>query len=495
MTVYNKLKVAILMIISSQTISAITLSPLQIQSGSGDLLYAEMKFSHSNPNQKIEVGLAEPEDLTSMGISHQPPGHLNFFTRRSSDGTGVIVITSSRPVIESELNILLKIKEGNASRIQQIKTPLTRNRQSNEIKASNHEKSLKPQIIVSEKDIALNLPTSTQYQTTTRTSNADSKDITKPAKNNQTALVISSSAPPVLSVVKPSTVKPSLSTKTASVAIQKNSTISPKPAQASTTIAKIKAPTVPQPDIKKPILVKDKPQITVQKNQKENVQNNIKPTTDQALNQNTQKKNTAESKSTLNKVNKPTSLQSKNPTSNEKYTVQANESLWKIAARIAAQTNQSIPTVMQQIKQNNQHAFIQGDINRIRQGFVLTIATTPLPAQPNKSSQTNASSIQQKQSGTAKYRLNQAEMSLTTDSEQNAKNGHLRKDAQQNQTNADLSSKVMTARQKTVKLQNNVSQLSSALQQKDHRIQLLNARLAQLQQQLLLQTRTEKTKH
>lgn len=483
------------MIISSQTISAITLSPLQIQSGSGDLLYAEMKFSHSNPNQKIEVGLAEPEDLTSMGISHQPPGHLNFFTRRSSDGTGVIVITSSRPVIEPELNILLKIKEGNASRIQQIKTPLTRNRQSNEIKASNHEKSLKPQIIVSEKDIALNLPTSTQYQTTTRTSNADSKDITKPAKNNQTALVISSSAPPVLSVVKPSTVKPSLSTKTASVAIQKNSTISPKPAQASTTIAKIKAPTVPQPDIKKPILVKDKPQITVQKNQKENVQNNIKPITGKVLDQNNQKKNTAESKSIPNKVNQPESLQSKNPTSNEKYTVQANESLWKIAARIAAQTNQSIPTVMQQIKQNNQHAFIQGDVNRIRQGFVLNITTTPPPAQSSKSSQTNASSIQQKQSGTEKYRLNQAEMSLTTDSEKNAKNGHLKKDAQQNQTNADLSSKVMTARQKTVKLQNNVSQLSSALQQKDHRIQLLNARLAQLQQQLLLQTRTEKTKH
>ena len=483
------------MIISSQTISAITLSPLQIQSGSGDLLYAEMKFSHSNPNQKIEVGLAEPEDLTSMGISHQPPGHLNFFTRRSSDGTGVIVITSSRPVIESELNILLKIKEGNASRIQQIKTPLTRDRQSNEIKASNHEKSLKPQVIVSEKDIALNLPTSTQYQTTTRTSNTESKDITKPAKNNQTALVISSSVPPVLSVVKPSAVKPSLSTKTASVAIQQNSTMSPKLAQASTTIAKIKAPSVPQPEIKKPILVKDKPQITVQKNQKENVQNNIKPITDKALNQNIQKKNTAESKSTLNKVNQPTSLQSKNPSPNEQHIVQANESLWKIAARIAAQTNQSIPTVMQQIKQNNQHAFIQGDVNRIRQGFVLTIATTPPTAQPNKSSKINASSIQQKQSGTAKYRLNQAEMSLTTDSEQNAKNGHLKKDAHQNQTNADLSSKVMTARLKTVKLQNNVSQLSSALQQKDHRIQLLNARLAQLQQQLLSQTRTEKTKH
>jgi prefoldin subunit 5 len=42
----------------------------------------------------------------------------------------------------------------------------------------------------------------------------------------------------------------------------------------------------------------------------------------------------------------------------------------------------------------------------------------------------------------------------------------------------------MTSREKTVKLQKNVTQLASALQEKNQRIQLLNARLAQLQQQL-----------
>ena len=51
----------------------------------------------------------------------------------------------------------------------------------------------------------------------------------------------------------------------------------------------------------------------------------------------------------------------------------------------------------------------------------------------------------------------------------------------------------MTSREKTVKLQKNVSELALALQQKDQRIQLLNARLAQLQQQLQQQNRSKKS--
>lgn len=50
----------------------------------------------------------------------------------------------------------------------------------------------------------------------------------------------------------------------------------------------------------------------------------------------------------------------------------------------------------------------------------------------------------------------------------------------------------MTAREKTVKLQRNVTELELALNQKDHRIQLLNARLAQLQQQLKAQQADKK---
>ena len=53
----------------------------------------------------------------------------------------------------------------------------------------------------------------------------------------------------------------------------------------------------------------------------------------------------------------------------------------------------------------------------------------------------------------------------------------------------------MTTRKKTVTLQKNVVQLDLALQQKDHQIQLLNARLAQLQQQLQQQQKANKPSH
>ena len=53
----------------------------------------------------------------------------------------------------------------------------------------------------------------------------------------------------------------------------------------------------------------------------------------------------------------------------------------------------------------------------------------------------------------------------------------------------------MTARQKTVKLQKNVTDLELGLRQKDQRIQVLNTRLAQLEQQLKQQEQAKAKKH
>lgn len=484
MTVYNKLKIAILAIISSQSISAIILDPIQIQSGSGDLLYAEMKFSHADPNAKIEVGLAEADDLMSMGISHQPPGHLNFFTRRSGDGSGVIVITSSRPIIESELNILLKIKEGSATRIQQIKTPLVRNRTTPDVvKASNVEKALKPQIVVSEKDIQLNLPTSTQYavnnNATTNNNNAKSGD--KP-------LTISVSAPPALSSTAPKTQASNSASSQASKNINQ-SKINAQVQQTTQATANVtQQETAPAIDIK---AMQNSITKTIPIN-KEATHQDASESDQNALKT---KQKTSDSQ-TINKTSKQQVQAAQDKKSNtQQHVVQANESLWKIASRIAAETKQSIPEVMKQIRSNNQFAFIQGDPNRIRQGAALNIAASyhAVPAQKQNSALSSAPV--QKQSGKAKYRLNQAEMSLVADNDQVSAQGSAKKDSSQNQTSSELSSKVMTAREKTVKLQQNVSQLVSALQQKDHRIQLLNARLAQLEQQLKQQNQANKPTH
>ena len=155
MTAYNKLKIAILAIITSQHIHAITIDPIQIQSAPGELLYAEMNFRQADPNSHIQASLASSEDITTLGVGHQPPGHLNFFTRRDGSGNGVITITSSRPLTEAELNIIIKIQEGNATRLQHIKTPLQRGSANTQARIASNEKPLAPITIVSEKDIAL----------------------------------------------------------------------------------------------------------------------------------------------------------------------------------------------------------------------------------------------------------------------------------------------------------------------------------------------------
>ena len=432
MTVYNKLKIAMLTIISTQSLYAITLDPVQIQSGTGELLYLEMKFSHADPNSKIDVSLADPEDLVTMGVSHQPPGHLNFFTRRSADGSGVIVITSSRPLTEPELNILVKIKEGNTSHIQQIKTPLIRTKAvANPVIASKNESLLTPQIIVSEKDIALNLPTSMRYATQQN----------EPANNINAVTTASLPKPLAISIVAP----PRLA----------NEPVSANPTE------KIQATTAPTHQ------------------------------NDTTASNSTTHQKPKKSDIPVAKIAPKKSTDQKSTEANT-HIVQANESLWKIASRIAAQSNQSIPQVMQNIKANNSHAFIQGNINRMRQGVALNLAAGNKAVQPMHK---DSVPTPHRQSGKEKYKLDQAEMSLVTESKQNSAQGSAKKETQLNQTSSELSLKVMTAREKTVKLQQNVSQLSLALQKKDQRIQLLNARLAQLQQQLQQQNHAKKPTH
>lgn len=479
MTVYNKLKIAILAIMTSQTISAITIDPIQVQSGSGDLLYAEMKFSNANPNEKIEVGLADADDIQHIGITTQAPGHLNFYTRRSGDGTGVIVITSSRPIVESELNILLKVKEGSATHIQQVRTPLTRGRNNIPapmVNANAKEQPLKPQIIVSEKDIALNLPTSTQYQVTTpQTVTSSTIKKSNVVTDTQQSLAISVIAPPPLKTEQKTAVTNSVSSQnTTSVAVNKDDTHSTVVANPQVVI---------QP---KPIAQPEKSSQQTQTAHTPAPKTEPQKIEKTAVEHKSEKANTIKPKSDTQKAsqqNKPTANNSLDKA--PRHVVRANESLWKIASRIAAETHQSVPEVMRQIKENNADAFIQGDINRIRRGVALNLAASyqQVP-QPKSKVPPKAPQIAKKQSGSAKYRLDQAEMSLVADNEQSSAQGSAKQNTQVNQTTAELSTKVMTSREKTVKLQKNVTQLASALQEKNQRIQLLNARLAQLQQQL-----------
>ena len=508
MPVYNKLKIAILAIITTPTAYALTLDPIEVQSGAGNLLYAEMKFHNADPNARIEASLAESNDLIRLGIGHQPPGHLNFFTRKSSDGSGVIVITSSRPMVESELNILIKIKEGNATHIQQIKTRLNRPAvTAQKAQITNKETSLIPQTVVSDKDIALNLPMSAQYNvapslaskvsgtsesrtTAPNTSYASSNTIGVPLAinvspvpllNNQTAAQI---APVQINTVQIATNKTANTTNSAVSKSYEQPTIAMVQSLPSTlTISETVRPASAQPAPATPT--------SLPKQELAATPEPAKPVPEFKAEPQAAASETAKATPQV----QPEIKTAPTPVSERAHVVQNNESLWKIASRVATQTNQSIPEVMQQIKANNEHAFIGGNINRIRRGAALNLAATNTTTPKAVKGRPMNARSGQPQSGKEKYKLSQAEMKLVAESKQDSAQGAAKEKSSKNQTNPELSSKVMTARQKTVKLQQNVSQLTLAIQQKDQRIQLLNARLAQLQQQLQKKNQANKPAH
>lgn len=450
MTVYNKLKIAIFTIMSSPSIYAITLDPIQIQSAPGDLLYAEMNFQQADPNSTLQVSLATPEDLSALGVTHQPPGNLNFYTRQNGQGSGVIVITSSRPVIDPELNIVVKISEGSATRLQHIKTVI---KPSAIKKTENNESTLSPQIIVNEKDIALNLPESTQYASSTSvptTTNANSEKNLNINSGTVPSINTNSSAP----LSENSSAQQVVTSTIPDQAATKN--------QITSAINKSDANNSPKTPVKK---------LAVQK----------KSVPSKNLSQNAAKKQTLSP--------------SRGPITSGKYVVQHNESLWSIANRIAAKTKQPVAKVMHDIQKQNQHAFIQGDVNRLRQGIALKLAHTPASKTQQNKSKTEITHTAKSPSGKAKYRLQQAEMSIVAENSQNSTHGSAKKSTQQSQNNTELAVKVMTKREKNVTLQRNVTKLNQTLRLKDQRIQLLNARLAELQQQLQAQQNTHKQKH
>lgn len=497
MTVYNKLKVAILAIISSQHLYAITLDPLQIQSAPGELLYAEMSFHQANPNTKLEVSLATPEDLVMIGAAHQPPSGLNFYTRRNAQGEGVIVMTSTRPMTDAELNIILKIQESGATHLKHLKQSMGKSTKTlSATKTAANEKSLSPKYIVSEKDIALNLPESTRFSSPITTKATDTKE---PNLKQENLLNVSSSIPPTLNNSQPkSSVTTAISVATTPIPTQATVT-----AQTSNKI-ELNSNTITPPPVKvepKPTtIINKKPPIqatTIAKDTPDTppVKKELKALDPKPVEQ--PEKSKKQTPNTAQQAKKKTPVSSNNsttPVSNQaqQHVVQRNESLWSIAQQIAAQTQQPVAKVMTQIKAQNEHAFIGGNANRLRQGSRLNFNLNTTPTRRNTTTNQIAAQTTHPTSNKAKYRLQQAEMSLVAESNQDSSTGSAKKDTLQQKTSADLSLKVMTAREKTVTLQRNVTQLELALRTKEHRIQLLNTRLAELQNQLKAQQETKK---
>ena len=493
MTIYNKLKIAILTILSSQHLYAITLDPLQIQSAPGELLYAEMSFHQADANSKLDVSLATPEDLMMLGAIHQPPAALNFFTRRNNKGEGVIVITSSRPMTDAELNIIVKIQENGAVHLKHIRQPIRQKTQIAAAKSSN-EKTLAPKYIVSEKDIALNLPESTRYNanaaTNSKETNLKQEKLLNAPFALPPALNIPESKAPVVTAI--SVAPPAKTEQTTTIQAASNT-------QATTPKILSTAQKPATPTIKQEVQQAAVVQAANAQPANENIpaEKPIQNTENKLVEkkQDTMAEYQAKNKEQPIKQPPPQSTPSaaSGENSQQQHLVRRNESLWSIAQRIAGQTQQPVYKVMNQIKAQNEHAFIGGNANRLRQGAHLNfnLGTVPSHKNPN-ANQMAAQTAHGVPVGKAKYRLQQAEMTLIAESNQDSSTGSAKKDTQQQKTSADLSLKVMTAREKTVTLQRNVTQLELALRGKEHRIQLLNARLAELQEQLKAQQKTKK---
>lgn len=531
MTIYNKLKIAILTILSSQHLYAITLDPLQIQSAPGELLYAEMSFHQADANSKLDVSLATPEDLMMLGATHQPPAALNFFTRRNNKGEGVIVITSSRPMTDAELNIIVKIQENGAAHLKHIRQPIRQKTQIAAAKSSN-EKTLAPKYIVSEKDIALNLPESTRYNANAATNSKETNlkqekllnapfalppalnipeskapvvtaiSVSPPAKAEQTTTIRAASNTQA-TTAKTATTEQKPATPTIKQEVQQAAVVqaasNPAPPPVSNTAVAEQKPVIPTPTIKQEVQQAAVVQAANAQPANENIpaEKPIQNTENKLVEkkQDTVAEYLAKNKEQPIKQPSPQSSPSvaSGENSQQQHVVRRNESLWSIAQRIAGQTQQPVYKVMNQIKAQNEHAFIGGNANRLRQGAHLNFNLGTVSSRQNPNANQIATQAPHgAPAGKAKYRLQQAEMTLLAESNQDSSTGSAKKDTLQQKTSADLSLKVMTAREKTVTLQRNVTQLELALRGKEQRIQLLNARLAELQEQLKAQQETKK---
>lgn len=168
--------------------------------------------------------------------------------------------------------------------------------------------------------------------------------------------------------------------------------------------------------------------------------------------------------------------QQRNTTHTNSYTVKSQDSLWSIASKISAQTHRPLAQVLQELKDLNQNAFVNGNFNRIRQGATLKVSA-PLPKdKPKAKAAVTATPVVR--------RTDQAQMHLVGEKE-SAHNG---------QASPELTKELHATQQKTQTLKSNVHQLDQGLKAKEVKIDLLNSKLAQLQQQLKEHNRT-KTSH
>lgn len=407
------LSTGLIPLLSASFSHALVIQPVQVKSALGEPFYAEIVLSDlgSVSLSDITVSMANPKELADLGVkagSYQ--GSLNFSIQSQSNGRGVIVVRSQQAINEPFMDFVLRIKNGQNTRLKQVKALID--------PPLNNKKIVDLQ----------------QQPQTVNTNNLQLASSSTPTfeatKNNYSSNPVGNTAERQLSVIN--TPPPDMKTKAQTMATVKSSAPSRNTNSAPT---EIEISTTP-----------------------------------------------------------------KNKT--VKHTVQNNESLWKIAKQLEPELKQPIGQIMQRIRDMNQDAFIAGDPNQLRRG-----ATLVLPEQAKKTTLVAASQatkpskpLSNKPETTTRAPLNRsgrlpkAELTLVAPTVQGSARGN--SDKGQNVSFQPLPReivlKVGQERRKTVLMQHEVTELDAQLALNDKKIAMLNAKLAELEQQLKTRNQAKK---
>lgn len=105
---------------------ALRLDPIRIYSSVGQVLSAEIAFSHANPQDDLEVETAETDALDFLQLTEYNQHAYRYSVQRQALAThGVITLSSDIPLKQPQLKLLVKIKHGDIVYYQQLDVELT----------------------------------------------------------------------------------------------------------------------------------------------------------------------------------------------------------------------------------------------------------------------------------------------------------------------------------------------------------------------------------
>ncbi|HEY4583001.1 MAG TPA: hypothetical protein VIG88_09070, partial [Lysobacter sp.] len=116
--------------LASGSVHALGLGQIQVKSGLGEPLLAEIPVISNDPTELVDLdaALASPETFTRIGL--EPPvgivADLRFAIGSDAQGRPIIVITSVQPVTQPLLNFLVEVDWGQGRLVREYTASVDR---------------------------------------------------------------------------------------------------------------------------------------------------------------------------------------------------------------------------------------------------------------------------------------------------------------------------------------------------------------------------------